>query len=342
MTGSAVLMTVSLGLAALVGFSAQRASLCTVKAVAEILSTRRAYMLASFAKTVLWVMLVTLAFGWLMPPATNSGWSLTVSSLAGGLMFGMGAATNGGCAFSTLTRLAAGRLSMLLTLAGLTLGLAAHARLTALGWAAPPTPVAVVLAPPPAPVALLLLAALTVWALREARRLWRTRPSGTPFRRLALSSPYRLSTAALLMGLSNAVIHAAYGAWAYTSVLDRGVSQAMGEPGTIAPIYGLLFAALVAGMALSALQSGGFRLRWRPSRRWGLRFLGGLMMGLGAGMVPGGNDALILNFIPGLSPHAVPAFLAMIAGIFLALILMKSLNAEVPVVDCSGDVCLRG
>ena len=41
------------------------------------------------------------------------------------------------------------------------------------------------------------------------------------------------------------------------------------------------------------------------------------------GQLPGGNDVLLLNAIPGLSPHAVPAYLAMLAGIAIALMVMK-------------------
>ncbi len=38
-------------------------------------------------------------------------------------------------------------------------------------------------------------------------------------------------------------------------------------------------------------------------------------MGLGTSLVPGGNDVLLLNAIPGLSPHALPAYLAILVGI---------------------------
>ena len=44
-------------------------------------------------------------------------------------------------------------------------------------------------------------------------------------------------------------------------------------------------------------------------------------MGLGAALVPGGNDMILLNGIPGLSTHALPAYLAMLAGIGLTLAL---------------------
>ena len=62
-------------------------------------------------------------------------------------------------------------------------------------------------------------------------------------------------------------------------------------------------------------------------------------MGLGAAFVPGGNDVLLLNAIPGLSPHALPAYLAMLAGIGIALIVVKWRGGQWQVVDCSGDQC---
>ncbi len=62
-------------------------------------------------------------------------------------------------------------------------------------------------------------------------------------------------------------------------------------------------------------------------------------MGLGAALVPGGNDVLLLNAIPGLSPHALPAYFAMLAGIGIALIVMKWRGSQWQVVNCSGDQC---
>ena len=62
-------------------------------------------------------------------------------------------------------------------------------------------------------------------------------------------------------------------------------------------------------------------------------------MGLGAAMVPGGNDVLILHDIPSLSPHAVPAFLAMLVGIAVSLMSMRALGQNIPRIDCAGDIC---
>ncbi|MDX1401334.1 MAG: hypothetical protein R3245_05385, partial [Kiloniellales bacterium] len=47
-------------MALMLGFAAHRASICTVKAVVEVMSSRRGFMLASLFKTVLWAMAVIL------------------------------------------------------------------------------------------------------------------------------------------------------------------------------------------------------------------------------------------------------------------------------------------
>jgi uncharacterized membrane protein YedE/YeeE len=91
----------SLALAALLGFSIHRGSVCMVRGMAEVLSTGRAYMLLSFGKAVLWVLIVTAPVLWLAPAPgrLDHSWALSGSALAGGFLFGVGTAVNRGCAF---------------------------------------------------------------------------------------------------------------------------------------------------------------------------------------------------------------------------------------------------
>jgi hypothetical protein len=51
---------------------------------------------------------------------------------------------------------------------------------------------------------------------------------------------------------------------------------------------------------------------------------------------------LILHGIPGLSPHALPAYLAMVIGIGLPLSLMRVVQGTAMGVDGSSDVCRAG
>jgi hypothetical protein len=63
------------------------------------------------------------------------------------------------------------------------------------------------------------------------------------------------------------------------------------------------------------------------------------MMGLGAALIPGGNDGLILFGIPALSPHALPAIGGILAGILAALLAMRASGRAIPPILCSGDIC---
>ncbi len=305
-----------------------------------MLTTRRGHMLLSFAKIILWVMAITIVLMWLLPDARGPGkqWATSVQGIGGGFIFGVGAVLNGGCAFSTLTRLGDGKVGMLLSLMGFGLGVLGYATLQT-SLPLPPQQAAPALFDAAAPWSPVLIIGLGSWMFWEVGRLWRTRSTTTTWKSLILSKRYRLSTAAALMGLSNGVLYALVGAWTYTGTLGLAAKQLSGmDPGPSAMLWALFIAALI-GVAISSLQSGRFQLEWRPSLSWGGYLIGGGLMGVGAAMTPGGNDVLLLHAIPGLSPHALPAYAAMVTGIALALLVMRLLGKEVLKVDCSGDVC---
>ncbi len=333
----------SLFLAALLGFAAHRASVCTVKAVAEVFHTRRAYMLLSFVKTILWITAISLPLIWLLPAtrASGQGWGMSMYAVTGGFVFGMGATVNRGCAFSTLSHLGDGQVGMLLTLAGFCLGISGYVFL-ATSLVLPAREAVLSAYDTPTPWALMLVAGLWVWIVWEVVRIWRTWPAELTWTERVISNVYRLSTAAAWLGLSNGILYAIHGSWAYTSTLQHGVARLMGAgPGTSA-LQWSLFAALLTGMVFSSWQRGSFHLDWRPSLSWAQNLVGGLLMGLGAAMVPGGNDVLVLHSIPGLSPHALPAYVAMIAGIAGVMGIMRVVQGEYMKVDCSGDICTIG
>jgi uncharacterized membrane protein YedE/YeeE len=95
---------------------------------------------------------------------------------------------------------------------------------------------------------------------------------------------------------------------------------------------------MLAGMLLSTWQRGSFRLDWRPRPSWLRNLCGGFLMGLGVGLTPGGNDTLVLYGIPSLSPHALPASLAMLAGIALGLWAMRAALGIELRVACRNDL----
>ena len=111
-------------LAGVLGFAAHRASVCTVRGVAELTHSGTGYMLISILKSALWVFAVTIPVFFLLPQTGSniSGWGLTWWAMLGGLSFGIGAGVNGACAYATMTRMVDGEIGMLLTVLGFALG----------------------------------------------------------------------------------------------------------------------------------------------------------------------------------------------------------------------------
>ena len=336
---TALIYTFSLLLAALMGFAVHRASLCTVRTVAEIFSSRKAYMMATMLKAVLWVMAVSLPILLFLPEsaAPNRSYAITVAAIAGGFLFGVGAAINGGCAFSTLGQLANGNLWMLITLFGFCMGVAGLSIMVPMivpGQALTP-----LLFKAPKLLVITVLALLWLFLCWEIFRLWRSRAKGNRWVQLFFSRHYRLSTAALLLGFSGGVLYTLHNGWTYTNALKRQVQSLWLPIEQPVTINLLLFLALFGGMLLSAWQRGSLRLRWRRIQAWPRHLVGGALMGVGAVLVPGGNDTLILKSLPGFSPHAIPTFMALLCGIGVTLLFMRLFTGKTLKVVCTDDIC---
>jgi uncharacterized membrane protein YedE/YeeE len=334
-------IVLSIPLAAFLGFAAHRCGVCGVKAVAEIMSTGHAFMLLSFAKIFLWVAAATFivaGFG-LTDSETLLGYSISTRALTGGLLFGIGATINGGCAFSTLTYLGSGDLRYLATIAGFGIGVGLYLLL----FPSFPIPdLALHWSPLTGPTTWLLpIAVLTwIWASWELWRLLgkKTSRSGNWGERL-FAGRYRLSAGAALIGVANAILFALHGSWAYTGAIAQTVEKWISDGSGSNWVTVILAIAVMAGIIISALQSGKFNLQISQPTRHVIHLTGGAIMGFSAALVPGGNFVLILHGIPMLSPHALPTFAALIAGVALSLLLMKALTGKLMRIDCSGDVC---
>lgn len=314
-------------LGVMLGASAHRAGLCTVKAVAEVMTTGQTHVLWSFFKASFWTLgllsVVSLAG---LDPALSAR-PLLLSGIAGGLLFGIGAGINGACSFSTFARLAEGHGVMLLTLVGWGLGLVAMKCFASIpqgvskaailpGW--------------------LFLPGLA-WILWEGGRLarlfWR-RGMG-----MLADSHWPLSLGVFMVAFANTGLLLMERPWSFTStaICTSGAVE-------VAPCAHTATLWLVSGVAMlamvtSAMMRGSFRLRPIRMRSALRRLCGGSLMGAGAAMIPGGNDGLILFGIPSLSAHALPSWLGIVAGIWMALIVMRTFGARVPTILCEDDIC---
>jgi len=80
----------------------------------------------------------------------------------------------------------------------------------------------------------------------------------------------------------------------------------------------------------------------RPHQLWAFSpraLAGGFIIGIGVVLTPGGNDVLILHTIPSGSPHALPAYAALLVGTAFGLMVIRALVGNVPKIECTGDVC---
>jgi toxin CptA len=305
-----VMQLVVVASVALMGFAIQRGATCTVAAVDELMTQRRAHRLQAMLEASLWVaggLVLVHALGAL--PAMPAGFEAGGRTVAGGVLLGLGAWLNGACVFGAIARLGSGQWAWAATPLGYYLGCVGVAALPGLAPATPlATPSPLFVAPQAAAVAFALfagwrLAGLVVTGLRVPGRG-------------ALWTPH---AATLVIGVTFLVTLLLSGPWAYTELLaDLARTMAADVGWRVA-----LFAALLSGAAWGGWRAG----RWRPTRPSAARLLqcaaGGALMGSGTLLIPGSNDGLILLGLPLLRPYAWLAFATMCLTIAAAQALRR-------------------
>lgn len=285
----------------IMGYATQRGATCLVAAVDELLVRRRGHRLLGLLEAAIWVaggiLLWRALGGEAMLPI---GHPISFATLAGGLLLGAGALVTRACVFGAVARFGSGEWAYALTPLGFFLGCA-----TIWPWLAAPPPMRAVsplfdaswlLAP------FLLFVAWRLWhALRAARagglaaHIW---------------APHR---ATAVIGISFVISLIAVGPWAYTYAL---LALAKGTHDGVL-LKSLLLLALFAGAVLGGWTAGRLKLR-APGWPVALRCLGGgVLMGWGSLLIPGGNDELLLVGLPLLQPYAWAAVASMAVAIGL-------------------------
>ena len=316
MNTPAVAWLVAILCVGLMGFAIQRGATCTVAAVDEVLSKRRAHRLVAMLEASLWVAgglaLAQLAH---LSGSMPAGYEISAWTVVGGALLGLGAWVNGACVFGAVARLGSGEWAYAATPLGFYVGC-----LSVFPLFAPPATTKLAGASP------LFQAAELFALLFVAFVLWRLRPG-----LLALRKPDRVNglgqkvwaphAATVVIGVSFVITLLLAGRWAYTDVL-ADLAQAMsGKPVSevVSLLPVLLLLALYAGALIGGISAG----RWRSTRVSALQllkcFAGGALMGWGSLLIPGSNDGLILIGIPLLRPYAWLAFVSMFAAIAVAM-----------------------
>jgi hypothetical protein len=307
--------------ASVMGFAIQRGATCTVAAVDEVVNKRSFQRLRSMGEASLWVvsgLLIANALGLLgiMP----AGYAISLATIAGGVLLGVGAFVNRACVFGAIARLGSGEWAYVATPIGFYAGCLslpylhtapAAQKLTygspvlrASSWVA-------VLAG--AVILVRLLAALRPTEGDSEKSLMERLREGIA---MNIWSPHAATT---VIGISFFFMLLLVGAWSYTDVLAelaRGMSRNL-------VARGLLLVALLAGAVVGGATAGRFihtPLTFGQLLRCSA---GGVLMAWGSALIPGGNDGLILVGIPLLWPYAWLAFLTMCVSIALAKLLER-------------------
>lgn len=298
-------------LAFALGVAMSRTTLCTVANVQQWVIARQVDGLLRLLAVACAAGLVLLALQQLSPSMIRLPMDAPVSGrvVLGGMLLGLGAIVNGACFLGTVLYIGRGNANYLATLLGLVLALrwlgtsvspAVSAPMTRLGGAISPMP-----------RELLVVAGLAVFAGGLIATAWivRTRAGRSP----ALRTSVR---AAAVAGAIAGGIYAGHPDWNYASALNhlaRADGRDWREAGELA---GLL--------VLAGATAGSFAMR-----RWQLESLrlltlvrclaGGALLALGAWLIPGGHDLLLMWSIPGLALHGLVAFTAMALTVALVL-----------------------
>lgn len=304
----------------LIGYSSQRSGVCMVRAVREVIVRRRAHRFAGFAlaaASAMLVMALTEASG-AAPFEMIAGARADGLAVAGGVLFGLGARVNGHCAMGTLAALTAGQLSRAATIAAMLL--AALLLGPSMSRAALMVPERELFASPLIGNTPLALAVGGVLALLAAsylyRRLGWRKPRGGWSPLIAMS----------LIGAASGSLFVLDQRWVYTSrIAELAYGTFVVTPFSLIPL-----AVLIGAMVLAAMIGGQFRLLRGSLREWLAAGAGGLLMGLGATLVPGGNDTMLFTGVPLLLPNLLIAYAAFVATLMLTISAPRAGDAVTP------------
>jgi hypothetical protein len=268
------------------GFALNQGSICTVIATRELVSEGRPARFVALVECAGWAALVYAITG--ASPTMEQGWSPAAYLVPAALLFGIGTYVNGACVFGSVGHFGNGEIDFGFAF----LGIFAVVWVEALFGLVPDRPPAS--ASLPAGPVLLGLALLAVLALR-------------------FGASYRSETNFMRLTLSMAAIGVTF------TVL------AVHAPGfSITASVGSIVSIPVAGAVISICMFGGslisarfmrrrFMLKWPTLATVARRTIAGVLMGLGALLIPGGNDALLMVGFPMGAWQAALAYVLFVA-----------------------------
>lgn len=308
--------------AGLMGYAIQHGATCTVAAMDEVVRKRGFNRLASMLEASLWVvggLLIANSLHLLgrMP----GGYAITYLTVLGGALLGLGAYVNNACVFGAIARLGSGEWAYVVTPIGFYAGCVTFAAVFSI-----PARQELAYGSPVLQASPWIALAFGVLMLGRLGRALLSLPASAeagplPHRlvRVLSTRVWSPHAATTVIGITFFIMLLSVGAWAYTDVLAE---LARGMAGNVFART-LLLAALFAGAMWGGFTAGRLRSTRISIAQLAKCFTGGLLMGWGSLLIPGGNDGLILVGIPLLWPYAWLAFFTMCIVIGAALVVER-------------------
>jgi len=291
----------------LMGLAIQQGSTCTVSAINEYLNKGTINRIKSLLETAAWVCIgemVLKRIGWadIQLPI----WQISIYTVAGAILLGLGAYINGACAVGTISRIGSGEWDFIFTIIGFFLGALLVADLPVY-WLHPTAQGHTGVLQLPDWVIVIVVCLI-------AYRSWSFYKQGI--------HPYFLTVAIGILFLLLLVIDKA---WSYTDLL---IDVANAKHATYFPRL-MLFIALLLGASVGGLMTKNKPAKNKISTRViSRRFLGGAAMGLATIMLPGSHDSLILLYLPLLLGNAWLGFVLMVTTILFARKIERAINHQ--------------
>ena len=279
-------------LALLLGAVLRSGSVCMVAATEAFLRKRDPSRALLIAEGTCWALVALTLIG-AYPLGVRFSESMLLG-LAGAFVFGMGAAVNGACAFGVIAQVGTGRFEYALTGVGVWIAVQASGGMRPVTESMDMAPVGTWSAAVMLAVALVLV---RLW-LRRGRTVGRV----------------------LFLGLAMAVGAACFTAIAVNHARFPWIAL-LNDPGMATALSWWIAGSVVAGAIGAGLViPDGFNLSWPGFGRLGRRLIGGVLMGTGSVMLPGGNSSLLFFGLTTGAPMAALGLVAMVAGIVVMIL----------------------
>lgn len=284
------------------GFTLTRASTCTVAATRRLVVRRKKDWLVGIAVAVGWagVTLIGLKAIFEDQVVGPSFAPINAMLIGAAVVMGVGAYLNNGCFIGSVGRISGGDTSYLMTFAGLVI-----ARIIGnqFGSASP-----------------LVQAGTLSDSAFQLGTVWLFSALFLVLSAYGIVQALRKKKGAFvalcLMGVFAALTFASDPGWAYEPWIGRVVG---GQGLSNDLLVEMAILALFGGAIISRILKGNFAFQKPSARKTVFCFLGGILMGLGAMGVPGGNDTLLLWTIPNFNWFGLVAYLVMVVTVALLL-----------------------